>query len=758
MKAVLLHAFFLISLAAQVSAQISFRNEIKQVPNATNRMQAAEIGDVSNDGRNDVVVGSVYYGSLYNVLYVIVYIQRNDGVLAEPIALKYSQSSETLYDLEIADVNNDKRNDIVLGMGSTLGIFYQLPTGGFSELKKVGSINASHGIKAADLNDDGLTDILGFQNSQYKIFLQTSTSEFSLTTIAAKQTNYTQIQVGDLNGDGLTDIANTYGCSMEIHYQLKGSGISNPISLFIGNINNTATNYPLDGFTIADLNNDGRQDIATASGGNSGKMKLFYQTAEGKIDTLNAKTYSTYDIPKPIRIADLNCDGDNEIIIGHDGWDRISIFNKSNLPDYSGGYTLYPSLYYFTPFGMAVGDINGDNRIDIIDVDQEAKMSILYNESKPLKFDRYERKADNVQVKKDTTTKVSIVYTPIVDAAKSCKRNNFRKLVINQLQENVTSKGDSLLIRYASMCGTAYCDTLRNSFNLSENHVLSCDSTESIENRDVLTATFNTVDFSSGTNQGHIQLAYNICWTIQADQDWIVPVVSSGKYEGQGEFMYYDIPFGVKANPTLQDRKATITIAADNGEPSYEYTIYQKGSKPVINTTTTSLILNENTFHTAHLLLWSTVNWTLSCNADWLTVDKIQGGQTTSDFDILSVKATPNTTDFDRNAVLTLTGDSNIVKKISVRQLKYGYNSQKNPNDVYVRLYPNPVKDKLYLEINPLPETCLLRLSDSRGRILFNSSRIAGCQSIDFSRYPKGLYLLRVIVGEKVVVEKILKN
>lgn len=754
MKSILIQLVLFFFLSVQVAGQIGFRNVEIQVPNATTTMQAVEIGDVSNDGLNDIVTGSVYYGNLYTVQYVVVYNQKSDGTLDVPFTLKYTQTNQTLYDIEIADVNKDQLNDIVLGMGSSIGIYYQLPSGGFSVLKTLDGVNASHGIKTGDLNDDGLLDLLGFQNGSYKIFYQTQAGEFNLTTIPVKPTNNTQIQVGDLNGDGLTDIANTCGSGIEILYQKKGFGITQLDSLFITNLNTDSYMTSLYGFTVADINNDGRDDIATAYGGNTGRMKLFYQTADGKIDTLNAKSYAAYDIPKPIRIADLNCDGDNEIIIGNHAWDRISIYNKHNLADY-GSYTLYPSLYYFTPFSLAVGDINGDHLPDILDVDQGAKISILYNQSKPLSFESYERMVVNLQINRDTTTRNTVQYTAIADTA-TCKRNNYLKTQILQRWNNEHYSGDSVVIRHAIMCA-AFTDTIKTAFSFTKNLIISSDTVRTIENRDTLYMEVGNTSFSSEPTSAYASISSNVCWKININQDWVKSYVYWDDFGDSEGIINSFVHFSIATNPTLHARKATVTIIGD-GVPAYSFIIEQEGANPDVFISASSMILNEEVFNTAHLLVWSNVNWEVTVDADWLTVDKKQGVPGNNTFEVLTIQAIPNTSDTEKKAVITLTGDSNLVKKVSVRQLKYGYNALKNPIVAEIRMYPNPVKDLLTIETDASIVDSHIQISDLRGISIFESNPTAHLTEVDFSQFPKGIYLLKMEMGASIVVRKIIKQ
>lgn len=754
MKRILISVALFALLAINTTGQISFNRVIMQVPNSTTTMNAVEIGDVTNDGLNDIVAGSVSYNLFYE-LYIVVYAQKKDGTMAAPITLNYTKTYQPLNDIEIADVNNDKLNDIVIAFGSSIGIYYQLPAGGFSVMKTLTGITASHGIKTGDLNNDGLIDILGFDNSSYKIFYQTPSGEFNLKSIPVKQTNYTQLQIGDLNGDGLNDIANTCTSQIEVLYQKNGMGITKADSLIINPISNGMHSTTISGFTIADVNNDGKQDIVTADGGNSGRMSLFYQIAGGKIDTANAKSYAAYDIPTPIRVADLNCDGDNEIIIGNDAWEKISIYNKHGLGDYSS-YTLYPSLYYFKPFSLAVGDINNDKRPDIIDVDQNAKISILYNTSKPLTFDRYEKKALNLQIKKDTTVRDTIIYLAIPDTAKICKRNNFLKQQIHQTINNEHYSGDSLLIRHAMLC-SAYTDTIKTAFSFTKKIIINTDTIKSIENRDLMTVSFGQTSFPSGSGYTYAFISSNICWSVTVDKDWIKPNNYSGNNGGNGKPVNSSVSFSISSNPTIYARTATITLSGD-GFPSRIFTINQQGATPAIYTSTSSIILSESVSNSAYILIGANVNWKTSIDADWLTLDKMQGTPTGAGYDVITVIATPNITEIDKNATITFVGDENVVKTVTVKQSKKDLSAVKNISEEGIRIYPNPIQNKLIIETDLSHFDQQIQIYDLRGLSVYNANLTSQRCEIDFSNMQKGMYLLKLKIDGNILVRKLIKQ
>jgi hypothetical protein len=77
---------------------------------------AVAIGDVTGDGRNDVVMTTRYYFDAANDYRLRVFVQTKSGGLAPPVsyatAATYGNGPDTV---AIADMNNDGRKDVVLG-------------------------------------------------------------------------------------------------------------------------------------------------------------------------------------------------------------------------------------------------------------------------------------------------------------------------------------------------------------------------------------------------------------------------------------------------------------------------------------------------------------------------------------------------------------------------------------------------------------------------------------------------------------------
>lgn len=78
-------------------------------------------------------------------------------------------------------------------------------------------------------------------------------------------------------------------------------------------------------------------------------------------------------------------------------------------------------------------------------------------------------------------------------------------------------------------------------------------------------------------------------------------------------------------------------------------------------------------------------------------------------------------------------------------------------------IYPNPAKDKIYLEINSFqPNQSTFTILDNNGNTVktFNKHIPFGfkTQTLDISDLPAGLYILRIVTPDAVLSEKIIKH
>lgn len=353
------------------------------------RTEAAAIGDLNYDGRNDVVVTTSYDFDADNDSKVFVLLQDESGNLGTPV--RYSAGLQpTLYQIvsvDVADLNNDGRDDVVISYEDSIGIMLQNTQGTLDPVtiytSNHTSYTNSYKIVAADFNGDGLKDVAsidwGTQSEDVDVFLQSNSGTLnSPISYTAPHGGYDDLAYGDVNNDGLNDII-----------IMSGQGYAQDnLSILLQQIDHTfgaAVPYDLgedinsNAVSAGDVNGDNRDDVILAYGGNkpSSNIAIFYQNTSATLDTPVSKL--SYDSPSAVKIADVNGDGRKDIIIGHSGWLAVGVYLQN--PDGTlMGEQRYPFVYSTNnPHRIAVGDINSDGQNDIVDASGTG-VTILYHQ------------------------------------------------------------------------------------------------------------------------------------------------------------------------------------------------------------------------------------------------------------------------------------------------------------------------------------------------------------------------------------------
>lgn len=183
--------------------------------------------------------------------------------------------------------------------------------------------------------------------------------------------------------------------SIEIYLVDSGGLQSNRISRAFSATGGVgkAINYPnpsnylyLGATAIGDLNGDGRNDVVAIQGSNNtGEVLIFYQNATGKLEN---PVVMNLDIEtKGIAIADVNNDGKADLVLSGRsknalvGWlGRVVVF----LQDPVSGQLLPPQEYTVSSnyiSNLAVADLNGDGRNDIVVAAPQVGLSIFFQNS-----------------------------------------------------------------------------------------------------------------------------------------------------------------------------------------------------------------------------------------------------------------------------------------------------------------------------------------------------------------------------------------
>lgn len=225
----------------------------------------------------------------------------------------------------------------------------------------------------ADLNGDGRPDVVlapsqlagPLATTSISVLFQDASGNFGTDSgPSVGQRNPVDVAVGDLNGDGKPDIAVAAGGASNVLVFLQGSGgnFAAPISFPVGG-------DPM-AVAIGDLNGDGKPDLAVAT--SAGTVSVLLQDPANPGSFLTFVDYPVGSQPVSVRIADLNGDGKADLIVANYGDPSTpDTFGLSLLlqdPAHPGTFLPQVSLDMgdYRSTSVAVGDLNGDGLPDIV--------------------------------------------------------------------------------------------------------------------------------------------------------------------------------------------------------------------------------------------------------------------------------------------------------------------------------------------------------------------------------------------------------
>ncbi|MGA9642822.1 MAG: FG-GAP-like repeat-containing protein [Terriglobales bacterium] len=257
-----------------------------------------------------------------------------------------------------------------------------------------GSISPINAAVVGDFNGDGKLDVVSINSggSEYELDVAIGNGDgtFQSTVIqniySISQPTPYAMAVGDFNGDGRLDVA-LWGVS--------GADNASEVVIFLGNGNGTFTysstyaapnstdfNPGSNSLYVADFNGDGKLDLAALTPYNGvfiflGKGDGTFQTAVGysTVDPNHPNDYTAYGLA----VGDLNGDGKMDIAVTETSGMAVLLNN--------GNGTFGTATYYdsgIAPFesqmGIALGDVNGDKKNDIVITDYYGNVVLYLNQ------------------------------------------------------------------------------------------------------------------------------------------------------------------------------------------------------------------------------------------------------------------------------------------------------------------------------------------------------------------------------------------
>jgi len=297
------------------------------------------------------------------------------GLFLSPITLATGSSFPQA--VAIGDVNGDGRKDVIVVNsfyndsahdGKVLA-YLQNVAGGLDQ-PVVYSTSGTFGnppqtVAIEDINHDGRNDVvIGNSGKNIEVFLQNVSGGLD-PGVPYATSDSNKIRITDLNNDGLADIVGIGpgNNSVSIWYQGGNGALNAPVSY-------SATHTGRDDLDVGDVNNDGLSDIIVMNGGQGSLgrgqgISVLTQKPDGTFNPA-VDSAGSFIFPGGVAVGDITGDNRKDVVMTYGGnWpgSNIAVYSQNS----SGTLNSQNSFdSYDSPAAVEIADVDGDGRNDII--------------------------------------------------------------------------------------------------------------------------------------------------------------------------------------------------------------------------------------------------------------------------------------------------------------------------------------------------------------------------------------------------------
>lgn len=293
------------------------------------------VADVNQDGIPDLLTLSL-------AGHVSVLMNLGNRIISNQVSY-YAQSGQVF---AVGDLNGDQIPDLVVGLPSSVSVFFATAPGVFGPETKVSNYQSGNieAIAVVDLNKDGKNDIVAINSSSNKLIvltnqgMQGNTLKFTPNSPAYFDTAGIPyaMKINDFNNDGTPDVVTAVLAQgkEQISY-LQGTINNGTISFSpakLSQVGNTFSSeqsriipyagspvpYPEEEIQFYDIDGDGILDILIT---NAYNHKIVAMKGDGRGNFAVASSITVGDLtdaaqPRSLAIGDIDGDGNVDAVVG----------------------------------------------------------------------------------------------------------------------------------------------------------------------------------------------------------------------------------------------------------------------------------------------------------------------------------------------------------------------------------------------------------------------------------------------------------
>jgi FG-GAP-like repeat/Domain of unknown function (DUF4214) len=344
---------------------------------AQSRPAAVAVGDFNGDGKLDFVTAN------NNSASVSVFLGHGDGTFADPA--NYGVGSQPSA-VVVGDFNGDGKPDLAVAnanafaVGNSISVLLNRGDGTFQDPVNFGAGVAPSALAVGDFDGDGKLDlaVVNTFSSNVGVLLGHGDGTFADPVFYQTGSQPRAITVADFNGDGKPDLAVANSQSNTVTILLnRGQGT------FQANPTVTVGTSPV-AIVAADFNGDGQPDLAVANAGgfsaadgpNGGNVSVLLSNGDGTFQP--AVNYAADFAPSALAVGDFDGDGRLDLMAANQGSNTVSLLPGRGDGTFGGaiGFTAGAN-----PSALAAGDFDGDGFADlVVSVGGASNVALLRNQ------------------------------------------------------------------------------------------------------------------------------------------------------------------------------------------------------------------------------------------------------------------------------------------------------------------------------------------------------------------------------------------